>query len=487
MIQRIILLKCCLFLGINSFGQNFIDLTRYSNTQLSGSARFDAMAGSFGALGADASAGLINPAGQARYSSSQFNIGLNNYSLKNSAMFNNTVLESQQASLRPNSIGLVASNDVSGNNSGFLYTQIGFSYNRIANFTNSWEYTGQQFASLLDAFCSAANGFAPTDLNTYFPMSTSLAWETYAIDEDGNGGYVPRLTMEDNQHTRNITTKGGLSEYTLSFSTNYMNKLYLGANWGIRTIRYTEDMQHSETLLDNSGVTLNSFDYFTNLRVKGTGHNLKLGFIYLPFEALRIGLSVHTPTAYELTEDYGADMIAYHKDGIRSIAEDFKPTGDFKYRLRTPGKIVGSLAYVNGTRGCINMDAEYMDYRWANLKATKDGTYDFYDYTPQNLEADTLLRPVLNVRVGGELVFQSQYFLRGGIGVYPQPYQGEIKGTNSATVQYSLGAGIKIERHSFDIAYRLITRSFAYFAFEQSRTDVKNLIQGLNVSYAINF
>ncbi len=469
------------------YSQNFIDVVRYSETQLSGSARFDAMAGSFGSLGADLSAGLINPAGQARYSSSQFNFGLNNYTIKNTGVFNTTSQESQQTSFRPNSIGIIACNDVSGNNSGFLYTQIGFSYNRIANFTNNLSYTGEQFASLLDVFSSAAYGYNSNDLNTYFPMSTSLAWETYAIDEDGNGGYVPRLTMGDNLHTRTLNTKGGLSEYTLSFSTNYLNKLYLGANWGIRTIRYSEEMFHNETLLDNSGVTLNGFDYFTHLKVKGTGHNLKVGFIYLPFESLRIGMSVHTPTSFELTEDYGANMIAYHKDGVKSIPEGFEPTGDYKYRLRTPAKVVGSIAYVNGTRGCVNLDVEYLDYKWANLKSTKDGTYDFYDYTPQNMEIDTVLRSVVNVRLGGELVFQSQYFLRGGIGIYPQPYNRELNSTNSATIQYSLGGGIKIKNHSLDFAYRLLTKSFAYFAFEQSRTDFKSIIQGINLTYSINF
>jgi hypothetical protein len=479
-----------IIITLNSYqlnSQNIVDLVRYSNTQLSGSARFDAMAGAFGALGADLSSALINPAGYARYSSNQMNIGFNNYVLQTNSTFNGTLTENSQNNFRPNSIGIVASNDVSSNNSGFLYTQIGFSYNRIENFTNNWRYAGQQFHSILDVFCEAANGFAPSELNTYFPMSTSLAWETYAIDQDNSGGYVPRLTMGDMAHNRLISTKGGLSEYTISFSTNYMNKLYLGANWGIRTIRFTENVTHSETLLDNEGVSLLGFDYFTNLKVRGVGHNLKVGAIYLPFEALRLGISLHTPTGFELTEDYGANMIAYHTYGDEILPQSMIPSGNYKYRLRTPAKIIGSIAYISGTRGCVNMDVEYTDYRWANLKSTKDAIYAPTDYYLQNLEADTMLRSVMNVRLGGELVFNAQYFLRGGLGFYPQPYNTNYSDENRATIQYAFGAGIKFKRSSLDFAYRILTRNFNYFAFEYSKTTVNSIIHGINVSYSLNF
>ena len=48
------------------FAQDVRDIVRFSETQVSGSARFEAMAGSFGALGADLSCAAINPAGFGR-------------------------------------------------------------------------------------------------------------------------------------------------------------------------------------------------------------------------------------------------------------------------------------------------------------------------------------------------------------------------------------------------------------------------------------
>lgn len=54
-----------------AFSQNETDLYRYSRTTYGGSARFESMAGSFGALGADMSCSQTNPAGMGRFSSSK--------------------------------------------------------------------------------------------------------------------------------------------------------------------------------------------------------------------------------------------------------------------------------------------------------------------------------------------------------------------------------------------------------------------------------
>ena len=57
--------------------QNEIDIYRASNSFNEGTARFDAMAGSFGALGAESGCARINPAGLARYTNSSFGFTLN--------------------------------------------------------------------------------------------------------------------------------------------------------------------------------------------------------------------------------------------------------------------------------------------------------------------------------------------------------------------------------------------------------------------------
>src|SRR5690554_1856445 len=70
------------------FAQNESDVLRYSTTDVFGSARFEAMAGSFGGLGADISAIQINPAGMGRFSSSKLAMSFNNSIIKNNAKYN---------------------------------------------------------------------------------------------------------------------------------------------------------------------------------------------------------------------------------------------------------------------------------------------------------------------------------------------------------------------------------------------------------------
>lgn len=58
--------------SVFSYSQNEIDALRYSTLTYGGTARFSAMGGAFGALGADLSNMGINPAGVALFSKTEF-------------------------------------------------------------------------------------------------------------------------------------------------------------------------------------------------------------------------------------------------------------------------------------------------------------------------------------------------------------------------------------------------------------------------------
>lgn len=455
-----------------SYGQTEVDLYRYSNTFNEGSARFEAMGGSFGALGADIGCARINPAGFGRYSSSQFTLGMSGVTAMNSVDFQNRNTQSSAFKMRLSNLGLVFASDLSANRGGFLYQQFGIGYTGVANFGNTMKYSGQQYASMLDGFCSQAQGVAPGDLATNFPFSTSLAYETYAIDYDGNN-YIPRLTNADLMHSQTVTTTGGINELHFSYSANYLNKLYIGANLGIQFLRYNENTVHTETLIDTVGVDLRSFDYTYNLHTAGSGTNLKIGAIYLPTEALRLGLALHTPTAFTLIDKWSADMTATHTDGVYEVPADLKPSGTYKYRMRTPARIIGSIAYIFGTKGCVNVDLEYLDYRWANFKSTTDQNYQPYDYAIENKAADQRFRNVLNVRVGGEYVFMTNFFLRAGYGYFPKGDTALFTYGGKADHQYTGGVGVRLNKWTLDMAIRSLTQTKTYSAFPGSSANVQ--------------
>jgi hypothetical protein len=488
MIRYLILFN--LFYTFYFFSQDVRDLVRYSQTQYYGSARFESMAGAFGALGADLSTSAINPAGFARFSKSNFGFSMQNTSIQNNASFNNTNTISNPNLFRLNNIGFVLANDVSENNNGFIFTQFGFSYNRIENFKDKISYKGEQFYSLLDEFASTASGFTPDEMYIYVPFTSALAWETYAIDPNPDviNDYYPNLNDFPNSviHDRTITYGGGMSEYNFNLSGNYMNKLYIGGNIGLRTSNYSENYTHSERATNTSGMTLDSFQYEYNLKTKGSGQNIKLGLIYLPIERLRIGFSLHTPTFLKMKDYFDANMTSYHKDTTYTIDEDFQPYGEYKYRLRTPSKFIFSLAYIFGTVGAINLDVDVVNYKWAHLKETDDTNYEPFDFSPINNIARSQTRTVLNLRLGGEMVILTQFFIRAGIALYPSAYDPKVAKVKNNTI-YSGGFGYRWKKSALDVALRLDNRAFNYYAFSLSETQIKQNRTSISLNYSINF
>lgn len=482
--------KLLILLGLSSqalWAQDVRDLVRFSQTQVFGSARFESMGGSFGALGSDLSSSSINPAGYGRYSSSSFGMSFANTITKNNAIFNQIPTERNLNAFKLNNLGVVFTDDVSQRNRGFIFRQIGFSYNRVENFKDNFSYNGQQFYSLLDNFASSAAGLTPDDMYNNLPFTSALAWDTYAIDPDGSGGYFARLDPAYNvNHRRDVSSRGGISEYNFNYSANYMNKLYIGANIGLRTGKYQEDYYHAEQALNSDLYELDSFQYEYHLKTKGSGSNFKLGLIYLPKESIRLGLALHSPTFFEFKDDYSADMTSFHKDTTYRILEEYKPVGEYKYRLRTPARLVGSVAFIFGTRGCINIDAEVVNYKWAHFKSTTDSNYAPYDYKGVNKEAREQMRTTINLRIGGELVFNSQYFIRGGFALYPSAYDPKVN-TVKATQIYSGGFGFRWKKNTLDLSLKFDNRNYNYYAFPESNTNVKALRTSICVNYAINF
>lgn len=488
--MKIILFFLCFVVSMATLAQGDADLFRFSKTETFGNARFTAMGGAFGALGADVSSSQINPAGFGRFSSNHFNVSLGSMRTKNSVLFEGTTTNSSEFSVRPNSVGLVFVQDDSRRESGYQYIQFGLGYNRVQNFNNSFTYKGLQYESLIESFAASANGTLDQDLYFTHPFTSSLAWETYTINPgSGENSYVAALYNEGDQyHQRTVTIKGGMGEYYASLSGNYMNVLYLGANIGLRTINYEEDILHREEVTDTVGNDLRSFDYTYNLRTKGSGMNFKLGAIYLPKDNIRLGLAFHSATYFQLTDDTEADMIAHFQNITRTVPQDRKPYGNYKYRLRTPPKLIASAAYIFGTKGCISVDMDFINYKWANLRSTTDlQNYAQYNFTIENAEAKKVLKSAVNLRVGGEFVINSTLFIRGGFSLSSQAYNSLVEVENGWDKSVSSGIGYKYGRNSFEVGLRQSFLSRNYFAFPGSVAQNDMRMRSLVFSYVVAF
>lgn len=470
-----------------AFSQNEIDVYRYSNTFVQGSARFDAMGGSFGALGAESGCIGINPAGFGRASVSSLSFGINGTHTKTKTYFNENNSDFSTFKMRVPNIAATIVSDVSSVNGGLIYTQISFGLNRVANFNQSFHYSGQQFESLLDVFVNNAHGISPDQLYDIQPYTSSLAYQAYAIDVDQNNFYSARLNAGDVIHNRSVLSSGGINEWYAAFSGNYLDRLYFGASISLNTLNYAESIIHKETLTDTSGVNLLSYTYQYDYKTKGTGTALKLGAIFLPSDFVRLGISIHTPTFYNLTDEYTANMQSVQKDGLYTVDPSLIPNDRYKYRIWTPTKMVGSFGLVIFEQGCLNVDLEYVNYRWGQLKSTKDQAYAPYDYKEENKIVKAQLVDALNIRVGGEWNIKSVFFIRAGYGFYP-------KGDNIArsygqkfSQTISGGIGFRMNQLYLDLAVRYLTTSNVYYAFAESRTDINMMKTTFNASLQYKF
>jgi hypothetical protein len=214
----------------------------------------------------------------------------------------------------------------------------------------------------------------------------------------------------------------------------------------------------------------NHFDYgmFTDkLHTSGVGVNLKAGVIYKPTEAWRLGLAVHTPTFYSLTDNYEASVVVNDdvpadsawKDNSKSYMND-QPS-EFKYLLVTPYKVIGSISYVireiqdvTKQRGFITADVEYVNYKASSFQPDADNNSD--ESTKNYLKSlnnaiDKAYKGAFNFRVGGELKFTT-IMARLGASYYSNPYQ-DIKGEKGSKMNLSGGLGYRNKGFFIDLTY----------------------------------
>ena len=482
-----------LLLGGITYAQNENDVLRYSTTDIYGSARFEAMAGSFGALGADFSAIQINPASMGRFTSNQASFSFNNTIVQTTGLYNDVRTQTNNNSFKISNAGAVITNDISAKNDGRLYNQITVGYTRLKNFDYNRRYEGQNFYSLLDVFAYVGYGIDPEFIGSDRPFTTSLAYHTNAaVFDPTTGEYYSRLTPGDMYHNREIKTSGGIGEFHIGYSENYMNKLYYGASLGIRRFNYEEDNNHTETLLDTTGTSLMSFDYMYNLRTSGTGYNLKLGLLYLPSDFFRIGFAFESPTIAGLEDTWSANMTATHDYGVETLPTNLVPEGRFEYRLKTPMKLRGSFAYILNYRGAINIDLEMVRYNAGRLRP-ENGAFDSqaYDFELENEEVQKQFRTVLNTRIGIEYMILKDIYLRAGYAFLPQPYQKSIGNLNKPNQTFSGGLGWNKDNISLDLSYRQVQLNSEYYAFDPSqienRTEFSSVLHNIVLTFNLKF
>lgn len=444
-----------LFCSQHLTAQNEFDALRYSNLEFYGDARFNAMGGSFGALGANMSSLSVNPAGIGVYQSSDMSFTpAFHYNYTDTKLDGNSLTDGK-LNFHFSNIGIVGNFSGSGD---WQSVSFGMGYNRTSNFNTSISAKGKTDKTMLNTYVNELNANGGTfdgDIESLYPFSANLAYQNYLVNPT-----LADSLQYDNvfQNSKNITqttnyeTRGGSGEVFFTFGGNYNDKLFLGATMGIPTVRYIYDRNYTET--SDANDTLTDFKSFTindYVKTTGAGVNFKLGMIYKVTDWVRIGMAFHTPTVYGLTDSYQTTMKSEMKNG--TTYDVSSPYGNYSYLLTTPYRFISSIAFVVGEYGVINTDYELVDYAMARLKHDNSQGFDGYDFSTENQNIRNNFQMTQNVRIGTEWRLDP-FRIRAGYRFQGDPIKNSFVASQNASI-YSLGFGIKQEDYYFDMSYAL--------------------------------
>jgi len=453
------------------------DVLRYSYFPQHGTARNMAIGGAMGSLGGDLNALYVNPAGLGLYKTREIVLSPGFNFNNNKANFRGTNSNSNKSNFDLGTSGMV----IGFNSKYSKWTNQAFSFgiSQTANFNNVVSYSGKNDQSSFSeqyAEQFSQSGLDPDQAlnDPRFTFGTAPAIYTYLIDtfRNANGSPIIKALPEfllangialDQQKT--IETQGGIYDIALGYAANMDDKVYFGASIGIPIVNYTRLIKYRES--DPSGDKDNNFNFFEYndyLSTKGFGINAKLGLIFKPAEFVRLGLAVHTPTYYSLTDKQSTDLTTDTEDyeGVHKVSSDIFTGGEqgrTQYTSTTPWKVVMSGSYVfrevNDTRkqrAFITADVEYVGYAGSGFKADGDNITndDIQYYRDMKSVIKDYYKSALNYRLGGELKFNTFMFRLGGA-YYSNPYKD--KELKSNITQVSGGLGYRDHGMFIDLTY----------------------------------
>jgi hypothetical protein len=429
-----------------------MDALRYSQTSIAGTARFTAMAGAFSALGGDFSTLSTNPAGIALYRKSEFSFSPSFHKEKSLSSYLGKSTSDNKYNFNFGNAGLVFTYRLSRNDTsrGWKNWNFGLGYNRLNNFHASTTYEGVNTNnSMLDYYVQQANGKSPGELDIF---GAGLAYQTWLISPDSNNNYYNEIPSAGELQRRTWVSKGSTGEFALTFGGNYSNKFYLGGTLGINSLRYDEQSTYEETDPDNAIANFNSFRLNNDLTTTGTGINFKLGMIYRANDLVRIGLAVHTPTFYDMHDEWTTSMKSTFDTGSTFSSDTL---GSFDYELTTPMRAIAGIGFVIGKIGIISIDYEFVDYSEAKFHAPSE------PYIDLNNVIHTRYTETGNLRIGTEWRYDA-YSFRAGYAMYGTPFANgqSVTGADQSRSAYSAGIGIRDHDYFLDLAYVFTTGKY---------------------------
>jgi hypothetical protein len=474
-----------------SNSQEVSDAVRYSQDNMTGTARYRAMSGALGAVGGDLSAIAINPAGSAIFSNNQMGITFSNQINKNDSNYFGTYTSDKENSFILNQAGGVfVFNDRNPNNK-WKKIAIAATYENTNNFNNDIFSAGTNPRNSVDKyFLAYANGIPLGTIENipyrdmyYNEQQAYFGYNGFVIDpvsqSDSNTQYVTNVPTGGNYYQENeVHTHGYNSKLGFNIATSYNDKIYFGANLNVHILDFRRSSSFYE---DNSNpletrATISNLRFNNDLHTYGNGFSFQLGAIAKVTDAWRLGVAYESNTWYDLYDEVAQSLSTTRQAaGGQEIYESINPNlinVYESYTLQTPGKFTFSTAYVFGKSGLISIDYSIKDYASAKYKPTSDPGFNGV-----NNDISNQLTSNGELRIGGEYRIK-QLSLRGGYRFESSPYR---NGTTIGDLNsYSAGLGYNFGATRLDLAYSYLERKTNQGFFETGLTDGANITSKLN-------
>ncbi len=466
-----------------AFGQNEDDALRYSNYVPYGTAKFVSMGGALGAIGADFSANLVNPAGVGVFRKDQMSLTTSWYSSNVNARYYGT---SSNASAKTCALGNFGITSVfETGSSGCKFFNFGFTFNKLANFDKDVKIEGVNANhSMLDYEVDCFNDYLDEG-NLFYRANLfylNPQGDRYINDYEGSGNYGAN-------QTKRIKSSGQMNEYAFTLGANFNDALYIGGSVNITHVDYSQNTTYTEKPLDDSVISLDRFFTFDKFRTLGNAVNVKLGAIYWLTENVRLGVALHSPVIFSMYDDYYDEVeshVWYNENGV-----DFKDDkivgieGSSDWKLNIPAKFIGSAAFVFNGVGMLDVDCEVLNYSSLSLdnQSTSGG-----DYSDVNDAICDMYRTAVNLRVGGELSF-GPLAVRCGLGYYSSPYITDYENSNANTMVYSAGLGLRNNIMYLDLGFSQSTKNETYYlyGYDDSASSLKNKKGNFSATFGLKF
>lgn len=474
-----------------------------------GSARYQALSGAMGAVGADFSSVSQNPAGIALFRSSgklSLTGGASIAGGARSLWYGSRAMQGGDTKFSLTEFSYLTSWGTSSQGVTFgLGISQGGSFDRELN--SSALKDSRQGTSLADYAAARLNNagvphsvwgeqrdlFADAGIPWIGTLGMKAGWIEPVDGEDATYQTAYAYRNDKGEYVNHAPSSmafvnresGGVTNMDFALGFRLSPTLNLGLLVRGQTLSYDIYTSYKEGFQPSDNADLDYLGLDNRLSISGMGVGFGFGILGQIGSGLRLGASVYTPTFYHLKQDFSAVAVGYNelfrndpnKGNSKEYLAETPNNAAGAFRLNTPWRFGVNTAYVFGRKAIASFDYEFVYTSSARL-ASNDYSYDA-DFSADNRALRSHFLGMNRVRLGLEYNLKPRIALRAGYHhetaiaqskLFRTPGFEELLGGTlvhyrlpRTTNAFSLGAGFRLSPDwTLDLAYTVANSSSEY-------------------------